>query len=194
MSLTFSRQGHRHANEPVFHQVREVARVVSVYAEVVGVHRPEERIVRVLVVLPFRLQRIEPGSGSRGRELEAIRRHVAVGAGASVAAEFFEIAVVEGCTTSRHRIARRLVAIEMRSRRFRSGSCPKPVCGMTAAIIPMKAKAEDAMSRACLQFVHVCFSPFWVFRELSTPAQLLTCKRNPRGNAATVGRNFSRPK
>ena len=44
------RQRHRDANQPVLHQVREVGRPVAVDAEVVGVDRPEERIVRVLVV------------------------------------------------------------------------------------------------------------------------------------------------
>jgi hypothetical protein len=36
-----------------------------------------------------------------------------VGAGASVAAEIVQIAVIEGCATSRHRIAWLLVAIEL---------------------------------------------------------------------------------
>jgi hypothetical protein len=36
-----------------------------------------------------------------------------VGAGASVAAEIVQIAVIEGCATSRHSIARSLTAIEL---------------------------------------------------------------------------------
>src|SRR5258705_2108751 len=39
-------QGHCHAHESVFHQVREVNRAVSVYAKVVGIHGPEKWIVR----------------------------------------------------------------------------------------------------------------------------------------------------
>jgi len=51
------RQGHRHTNETVFNKVREIDRAVAVCTEVVGIHWAEERIVSILVVLKFRLQR-----------------------------------------------------------------------------------------------------------------------------------------
>ena len=67
-----------------------------VYPEVVGVDGAEERVVGVRVVRACGLQRIEPGPRGGGRELEAVGRQVAVGAGAPVAAELLEVAVVEG--------------------------------------------------------------------------------------------------
>ena len=114
--LNVQRQRHRHAYEPVLHQVREVARVVPVHAEVVGVDRPKERIVRVLVTRAPGQQRIEPGPGHRRRELERVRRHVAVGACASVSTELLEIAVIERRTTPRDVVAWLAVAIELQRR------------------------------------------------------------------------------
>jgi hypothetical protein len=63
-------------------------------------------------VLQFFLQRIEPGPGSRGRKLEAFRWHVTVGTRTPVSTKFFEVAITESFSTSRHRIARAFVAIE----------------------------------------------------------------------------------
>jgi hypothetical protein len=58
--LDVVRKRHRDPNEPVLDQVRVVARVVAVDAEVVGVDRPEERIVGSLAVRESIVQRIEP--------------------------------------------------------------------------------------------------------------------------------------
>jgi hypothetical protein len=65
-------------------------------------------------VLAFRLQPIEPGPDCLGGKLEIVGWQVAVSAGTSVPADLIEIAVIEGCTTSRHRIARWLIAIGLR--------------------------------------------------------------------------------
>jgi hypothetical protein len=108
------RQRHRHTNESVFHQIREVARVVSIYAKVVSVDGTKERIVGGRVVLQRRHQRFEPGVGRGRRELEVLRWHVTVCASSAVAADLVEIAIVERRATSRHRVARWLVAIESR--------------------------------------------------------------------------------
>jgi hypothetical protein len=76
--------------------------VVAVGTEIVGVHRAEERIVRVLVVRQLRQQRLEAGPSDRWRKLERLGWHVAVRARASVASELAEIAVVESRTTASH--------------------------------------------------------------------------------------------
>ena len=48
------------------------------------------------------------------RELKALRWYVTVGARTPVPTELLEIAAIEGCTTSRHRITRFVVAVELR--------------------------------------------------------------------------------
>ena len=75
-------QRNRDANEAVLRQVREVVRGRAVDAEVVGVDRAKQRVVDAR-----RGHRREPSLGGRGRELEALRWHVTVGAGAAVGAE-----------------------------------------------------------------------------------------------------------
>ena len=105
-------QGHRHAHEPVLHQVGEVARLITVDAKVVRVHRAEERIIRVRVVLSFSEQPFEARPGSGRRQLEAFRRHVAVGTGTSVPSEVREIPVVERHATAGDGITRVFGAVE----------------------------------------------------------------------------------
>ena len=106
-------QRHGHANEPVLHQVGKVARLFSVLTEVVGVDRPEERIVRIPVARPLRQQRFETGAGGRRGQLEGLRRHVAVRARASVSPEVLEFAVVEGLATMRDHVAWLITAVEL---------------------------------------------------------------------------------
>ena len=66
------RQWKRDAHESVVDQIGEVAGVLPVHAEVVGIHRPEKRIVRVLVEFAFRQQCLEPGARGGRRELKAV--------------------------------------------------------------------------------------------------------------------------
>ncbi len=107
------RQRKRDAHEPVLDQIGKVAGVVAVHPEVVGIHRPEQGVVRVLVDFALGNQRLEPGARGRRRELKAVRRHMTVGTRASVAAEGLEISVVECRTPARHLVARPLLAVEL---------------------------------------------------------------------------------
>ena len=111
-SLTLGGNGIVTRTSPLSTRFEKSLALVAVDTEVVGVHRPEERIVRVLVVGQLRQQRLEASPGDRGRKLERLGWHVAVRARASVASELAEIAVVEGHTTSRDRVAWLAVAIE----------------------------------------------------------------------------------
>ena len=105
---------HHHANQSVLYEVREVARPVAVRAEVVCIHWPEERVVGVWTESAFRLQRSEPRLRRGGRKLESFGWHVAVGAGAAVAAEPVKVAVVEGETAAGHRVTGRVGAVKLR--------------------------------------------------------------------------------
>jgi hypothetical protein len=103
-------------------------------------------------VLPLRLQRVEPGPRRRGRELEVIRWHVTVGARTSVTAELIQISTIECCTTSRHCVARLLVAIKLyRAVSFQalSETCVRQQ-GRNRAY---KAKSEES-DRRSLRFIH----------------------------------------
>jgi hypothetical protein len=46
-------QWQRYAHQPVFYEIRKVARIVTIHTEVIGIDRSKERIIRVLVVRPF---------------------------------------------------------------------------------------------------------------------------------------------
>jgi hypothetical protein len=102
-------QGHRDAHEAVVYQVRIIARLVAVLAEVVGVNRPEQRIIRIRVVRTRREQPFEPGSGAGGRQLKTVGRHMTVGAGPTVASQIPGSAPIERDAPAppRHMAARR---------------------------------------------------------------------------------------
>jgi hypothetical protein len=99
---------------PVVHEVRIVARVRTVLTEVVGVNRPEERIVGVLVFCPLRYQRLETSPGRRWGQLKRLRWHVTVCARASVAAETVELTVAKCLSTMRDCVAGLSAAVELR--------------------------------------------------------------------------------
>jgi len=73
------------------------------YAEVVGVDWPEKRIVSIRVELPAELERLETSLRVRGRQLEAVGRHMAIGASASVTAEATDLAIEKRMQTAFHR-------------------------------------------------------------------------------------------
>ena len=94
------------------HEVGEVNCIVPVYPKVIGVYRPKERIVRILVVLSFLLQCVKSYLRGCGRKLKALRGHVAVSAGTPVSAELVQVSVIESCPASRDCVAGSIVAIK----------------------------------------------------------------------------------
>ena len=95
MSLTFARQRQRDADQSVSPEGGEVGRARAVDAEVVRVDWAEQRIVGFRVESPAELERLVTSLGVCGRQLEAVGRHVAIGASAAVAAEAIHLAVNE---------------------------------------------------------------------------------------------------
>ena len=85
----------RDPDQAVLAEVAEVARVVAVDAEIVRVDRPEQRIVGVGIRSAPQLQKLEPRLHIGGRQLEMVRRHVAVGARAAVAIQPFQPPIEE---------------------------------------------------------------------------------------------------
>ena len=88
-------QRHGDAHQAVLHEIRIVARILAVFAEVVRVHRPEQGIVGVRIAGAARQQSLESLPHRGRRQLEALRGHMAVGACASIASESFQVAVME---------------------------------------------------------------------------------------------------
>jgi len=102
------RERQRHANERVLPKRREIAGLIAVDPEVVGVDRPEQRIVRVRIVRSTQHEDAKPLLDRCGRELEFIGRHVAVGARATVAVQAVETPIDEGLEPSRRILIRGL--------------------------------------------------------------------------------------
>jgi len=88
--LHVGRQRDADADEAVLRQVGEVVRGSAVAPEVVGVDGAEERVVDTRAGHPNEARR-----GRGGGELEALGRHVAIGARTAVAAEARKGPVVE---------------------------------------------------------------------------------------------------
>ena len=83
----------RDADEAVLAEIAEVAGAVTVRPEVIRIDRPEQRIVGVRIPPPPPLEELKPGLDACRRELEAVRRHVAVGARASVSTQSVQFPV-----------------------------------------------------------------------------------------------------
>ena len=99
-------------NQAVLAQVAEITCRVPVAAEVIGIDRPEERIVCLRIELAAPLEQLKSRLRARRRELEIVGRHVAVGARPSVAVQAMYAPVHEGAEPTRDRIARLRTAIE----------------------------------------------------------------------------------
>jgi hypothetical protein len=74
-------------NQAVLAQVAEITCRHPVRAEVIGIDRPEERVVGLGIELAPPLEQLKSRLRARGRELEIVGRHVAVGARPSVAVQ-----------------------------------------------------------------------------------------------------------
>jgi hypothetical protein len=103
--LHVRRQREGDAHEAVLAQVAPVGRILAVRPEIVRVDRPEERIVRVRMEPAQPLEELEAPLDVHRRELEAVGRHVAVGAGPSVARQAVRAAVEEVEEATRDRVA-----------------------------------------------------------------------------------------
>jgi hypothetical protein len=104
-------QRHGDAHQAVLDEVRIVDRTLPILAEVVGVHRSEKGIVGSRIVVAPRQQSLEPLPRSGRRQLETLRRHVAVRARAPVSAESHQVAVVERECTARDRATGLTIAV-----------------------------------------------------------------------------------
>ena len=80
-------KGQPDPDEAVLPQIAEIVGVLTIRVEIVGVDRPEQRIVCVRIESPQQLEEPESCLDARWRELEVVRRHVAVRAGAPVAVQ-----------------------------------------------------------------------------------------------------------
>ena len=92
-------------DQPVLAEIAEIGGVVAVGPEVVCVDRPKQRVVGIRVALAPDLQALEPGLGVGGRELEMVRRHMTVGAGAPVRAQALQVTVEERLASAFDRAA-----------------------------------------------------------------------------------------
>ena len=90
---------------PFSRRLRKSPRLVAVDMKIVGVDRPEQRIVRPGIPSASLLQQLEPGFRARRRQLELVRRHVTVGAGTSIAIEAMQRTIEEGEEPAEHGIA-----------------------------------------------------------------------------------------
>ena len=86
ISLMVGGSGKRDPDETVLAKIAEVAGGVAVGPEVVGIDRAKQRIVGIRIPAAAPLKQLEPRLGAGRRELEAVGRHVAVGARAAVRA------------------------------------------------------------------------------------------------------------
>ena len=91
--------------EPVLPQIAEIAGVLTVRAEVIGVDRPEQRIVGIRIEPSEEAQKPESLFDVRRRELEMVGRHVAIGAGTAVSVQPAQPSVQERQTAADNRRA-----------------------------------------------------------------------------------------
>ena len=95
LTLPLSGQLQDDADQAILPKVAEVAGGFVIGAKVVRIDRPEQRIVEVGIEPLQQLHQPETGLDARWRQLEMVRRHVAVGAGAPVAIQATQAAVEE---------------------------------------------------------------------------------------------------
>ena len=99
------RQRENDADQAILPQVAVVARLLAIDAKVVGVDRPEQRIVGMGVVASPLLQELEPALHGGGSQPELFGRHVTVATGAPIAVESRQVAVEEGEEPAKDRSA-----------------------------------------------------------------------------------------
>ena len=99
------------SDQTVLSQVAIVRRLFAVDAEVVGVDRPEQRIVGLVVVSTPLLQPLESCLHCRRRQPELFRDHVAVGAGAAITVQSTQVAIEKGDQPAQYSSARFAAAL-----------------------------------------------------------------------------------
>ena len=109
--LDVRRQRKRDADQAVLTQIAEVGGMDAVDAKVVGVDRPEERIVGAGIAFAPQNKSLEPRLCVRRRELEVVLRHVAVGARTAVAVEPMRVTIQESEQAANDRRARLATAL-----------------------------------------------------------------------------------
>ena len=127
----FGGSGNVTRTSPFWRRLLKSLRVVADDPEVVGVDRPEQRIVGLRIEAPPPLQQLESRLDAGRGQLEAVRRHVAVGAGAAVP---LETGRASGRGTPRGRAGWRRTARRRTPARRRSSSvADRAVIAVTAA-------------------------------------------------------------
>ncbi len=104
----------RNPDQPVLSKIAEVARVLAVDSEVVGVDRTEKRIIGIGHPRTTHAQPLKSRFDVRRRQLETVVGHVAVGAGAAIGAETLQVPVDERPRPAVNRIARVRAAVHRR--------------------------------------------------------------------------------
>ena len=105
------RQIERDPNQAVLPQIAEIVGVLAVRAEVVGVDRPEQRIVGLRIESSEETQKPESLFDVRRRELKMVRGHVAIGAGAAVSVQAAQASIQERQPAADNRSARLAPAV-----------------------------------------------------------------------------------
>ena len=136
------RQREGDPDEAVLAKIAEVAGVVAVGPEVVGVDRPEQRIVGVGIPLAPALQELEPRLDVGRRQLEVVGRHVAVGAGAAVAAQAIQLPVEERAQAARDGVAG-LAAAVVAWRSDSRPACRSCASGGTSALLARISSVDE---------------------------------------------------
>ena len=110
-------QRERNPDETVLAKIAEIAGRIAVRPKIVRIDRPEQRIVSIRVPAAPQLQQAESRLDARRRELEVVRRHVAVGARAAVSVEAVRLPIEEREEAPLDGVARLAATVEGRSRR-----------------------------------------------------------------------------
>jgi hypothetical protein len=106
------RQRERDPDESVLTKIAEVARVFAIGPEIIRINWPEQRVVGLWIESTEPLQQAEPRLSAGRRELELVRRHVAVGARAAVGVETSQSPIEERAKAADDRVAWFASAVE----------------------------------------------------------------------------------
>jgi hypothetical protein len=105
------RQREGDSDEAILTKVAEVARVLAVGPEIIGIDRSKRRVIGVRIPAPPPLEQLEPRLDAGRRELEMVRGHMAVGTRATVGVQPVQTPI-EKCEGTAHDGAARLPAAE----------------------------------------------------------------------------------
>ena len=105
------RQREDDPDQAVLAKVAVVVGALAVDPEVVGIDRPEQRVVRAAIPAAPQLQEPEPRLDAGRRQLEVIRRHVTVGARTSIPDQSARLAIEERQQAANDSIAGLAIAV-----------------------------------------------------------------------------------